>query len=229
MTASSGARCTAPDAGRPGGVVHRRYGRDDLPTVQDLLAEVYAEVYADELANPFTSIDRFVERLGGHAVGPRWEVVVGYERIHDGGVDRRAVEPSGGHRPGAPVGFAYGCTVRADSSWWNGVQPLDGPDRVELTPEFTAETGDRTLALFELMVRRPWRGIGAARRIHDELLRGRPEQRVALSVNADHPRVRALYERWGYRAVGVRRPFADGPLLVRMVGPVDPGPSRPAG
>jgi hypothetical protein len=61
------------------------------------------------------------------------------------------------------------------------------------------------------------RGTGAARQIHDELLRGRPEERVTLLVERDHPKVRALYEAWGYEWFGELLPFPDAPLYDAMV------------
>ncbi|WP_367137714.1 MULTISPECIES: hypothetical protein [Streptomyces] len=67
------------------------------------------------------------------------------------------------------------------------------------------------------MVRRPWRGTGTAQRIHEELLSGRPEQRVTLLVDPAHPKVKALYERWGYRYIGDQRPFPDAPVYATMV------------
>ncbi|MFE9440982.1 GNAT family N-acetyltransferase [Streptomyces sp. NPDC006602] len=82
---------------------------------------------------------------------------------------------------------------------------------------FTAETGHRTFALSELMVRAPWRGRGSARRIHDALLASRREQRAALLVHKDHIKVRALYEAWGYETVGEVVPFDGSPQLCAMV------------
>jgi len=67
------------------------------------------------------------------------------------------------------------------------------------------------------MVRRPWRGTGAAKAIHDELLSGRDEERVTLLVHKEHGKVRALYERWGYRTVGETVPFEGAPELCAMV------------
>ncbi|MEV5309148.1 hypothetical protein [Streptomyces sp. NPDC052610] len=83
--------------------------------------------------------------------------------------------------------------------------------------EATAETGTRTFALSELMVVEKIRGTGAAKLIHDELLRGRPEDRVTLLVERDHPRVRALYEAWGYEWFGEVLPFSDAPLYDAMM------------
>ncbi|GAA0470754.1 hypothetical protein GCM10009544_36040 [Streptomyces stramineus] len=90
--------------------------------------------------------------------------------------------------------------------------PLPAPD--------IAENGRRTLALFELMVRKPWRGTGSARRIHEELLAGRSEDRVTLLVEPTHPKVKALYERWGYEYVGDQQPFPDAPIYSTMLRPL---------
>lgn len=169
----------------------RHYDAARHGQVRDLLIDVYAEVYADRLADPFFSVDRFAQRLAGHVGAPNWAAVVGY---------------SGDE----PVGYAYGATRPASSTAWHGVQPP--PD-----PEMARETGDRTFFLFELMVRAPWRKTGTAALIHEELLRGRPEERVCLTVEHDHPKVRARYERWGYRRVGSVHPFPDSPLFDVML------------
>ncbi|ARZ67960.1 hypothetical protein SMD11_2309 [Streptomyces albireticuli] len=86
-----------------------------------------------------------------------------------------------------------------------------------LPEEDRAEDGARTLALFELMVRHPWRGTGVAQRIHEELLTGRPEERVTLLVEPTHVKVKALYERWGYEDIGDQRPFPDAPVYATML------------
>lgn len=165
--------------------------------VRGLIVTVYAEVYADRLDDPFFAVDRFTDRLDGHVRAPDWEAVVGYAGDE-------------------PVGYAYGATRPAGSRAWHGVQPT--PD-----PELARETGDRTFFLFELMVRTPWRKTGAAATLHEELLRHRHEERASLTVEHDHPKVRALYERWGYQCVGCVRPFPDSPLSdVMLRAPLSP-------
>lgn len=177
----------------------RRYDATQLAQVRDLLIDVYAEVYADRLADPFFTVDRFAERLAGQVRAPNWEAVIGYAGDE-------------------PVGYAYGATRPAGSLAWHGVTPT--PD-----PELARETGNRTFFLFELMVRVPWRGTGSAATIHEELLRQRQEERASLTVEHDHPKVRALYERWGYRCVGSVRPFSDSPLFDMMLrAPINPTP-----
>lgn len=169
----------------------RRYGRDDLDSIRQVLTDVYAEVYADRIADPFFSIERFEDRLEGHVSRDPWEVVIGWDA-------------------GEPVGYAYGSPLPPGSRWWEGM--------LEPLPEdLTTEDGHRTMALFELMVRRPWRKTGTAHRIHEELLAGRREERATLLVEPTHPKVKALYEAWGYRNVGDQRPFPDAPLYATML------------
>ena len=174
-----------------------RYGLESFAEIRPTLVALYAEVYADQLADPFFSVERFEQRLEGYASRPGWEAVVAY----DGG---------------EAAGYAFASTLPAGSAWWAGM--------LEPLPEgYAAEDGKRTLALFELMVRQPWRGTGLAHRIHEELLAGRPEERVTLLVEPTHPKVKALYECWGYSNVGDQQPFPDAPVYATMVRPLRSG------
>lgn len=56
----------------------------------------------------------------------------------------------------------------------------------EPEPGFTTETGNRTFAFSELMVRKLWAGRGIAHALHDELLRTRPETRATLLALPDN-------------------------------------------
>ena len=86
-------------------------------------------------------------------------------------------------------------------------------------PRDTDEDGTRTLALNEIVVRRAWRGTGVAHQMHEDLLKGRSEQRVTLLVNpkAGDGKVQAVYERWGYEKIGEQQPFADSPVFAAMM------------
>ncbi|MES4906361.1 MULTISPECIES: GNAT family N-acetyltransferase [unclassified Streptomyces] len=169
----------------------RRYGREDLNAIGQTLTDVYAEVYADRISDPFFSIERFEERLEGHVSRDPWEVVIGWDGDE-------------------PVGYAYGTPLPPRSRWWAGMlEPL--PE------EMTREDGTRTMALCELMVRSPWRKTGTAHRIHEELLSGRAEERVTLLVEPTHPKVKALYESWGYENIGDQQPFPDAPVYATML------------
>jgi len=99
------------------------------------------------------------------------------------------------------VGFAFGYSLAAATSWWNGLEPAPSRD-------FSAETGTRTFALSEIEVRRAWQGTGVGRALHDALLADRPEQRATLATGPDAP-VQAVYERWAWEKVG-RVPGSSG-------------------
>ncbi|UIX33460.1 GNAT family N-acetyltransferase [Streptomyces sp. GQFP] len=165
------------------------YQREHLQLIRSMLVDVYAEVYSRDAADPFHSVQRFEERLSGHAAGSSWACVAG-------NID------------GEPVGYAYG---RLDSvrEWHEILDPVD--------PAVRAYGEEGTFGLCEIMVRGPWRGQGIARGIHDELMGRRPEQRASLLVDSEHPKVRALYESWGYRKAGQMQPFEDSPRYDAMV------------
>ena len=171
------------------------YQRGRLEEIWPTLIDVYAEVYAKEITeDPFFSIERFEDRLQGHTSAPHWEAVVG-------------------EADGQVVGYAYGYTLRAGKSWWTAL-------RTPVDDSLTEETGSRTFGLAEIMVKVPWRKTGTARTIHDELISHRTEERAALLVERAHPRVRALYERWGYQWFGEILPFPDAPLYDAMIKPL---------
>jgi GNAT superfamily N-acetyltransferase len=172
-------------------LVLRRVQQAQLDEVRPVLLDVFAEVYADRQGDPFFSVERFDQRLTGHAGRNSWEAVIGYDK-------------------GAPVGYAYAAALQPGARWWmHQLEPL---------PEgFTEETGSRTLALFEVIVREPMRGGGVAHRIHEELLSGRPEERVTLLVDPRKAEVMSMYETWGYENIGPQKPFPDSPLYATMV------------
>lgn len=109
-----------------------------------------------------------------------------------------------GYDSGEPVGFAYGAPATHGREWWREhiKHPVDE---------------DSTFSVSELMVRHRWRKTGTAERLHAALLSDRPEALAVLLVDPDHPKVQALYERWGYRKVGNRQPFPDSPKYAVML------------
>lgn len=167
------------------------YVRDDLEGIRSTLLDVYAEIYSAEIASdPFFSLDSFAERLKGHTAAPGWECVMG-EIAND------------------IVGYAYGFTLRP-GSWW-------GDLTTPVAEEDIQESGTRTFGLAEIMVREAWRKKGISRLIHESLVSARTEERTALLVERAHPKVRHLYEQWGYRFLGVLQPFPNSPQYDAMI------------
>ncbi|MFD4635493.1 GNAT family N-acetyltransferase [Streptomyces sp. NPDC058284] len=178
-------------------IVIRHYDHRDAAELRPLLLQVYAEVYAKAAENdPFASVDRFAEGLDGWSQRPGWSCVIGYTG------------------DGQAVGYAYGAPLPKDARWWRGLL-------TEVPADVVAETGTRTYALSELMVRESWRKTGTARRLHDALLDTRTEERATLLVDQSHPKVHALYESWGWQTLGDLRPrIADAPLFHAMLLPL---------
>ncbi|MGK5544980.1 GNAT family N-acetyltransferase [Streptomyces sp. URMC 127] len=171
----------------------------DVDEVRQTILDLHVEVRGDFglLDRPFNSVERFDERLLAYAQRPGWETVV-------------ARTPGG-----ELVGFCFGTPLGADTRWWASmINPL--PDG------YTTETGTRTLAFQEICVRKPWRGHGVARRLHDKLLAGHPEERVTLLVNpaAGDGKLKAVYESWGYEEIGRQQPFEDSPQFAVMMRPL---------
>lgn len=170
--------------------VELRHHTDLTAQVRQDLLDVYADVRAPLLHLVNYRVEAFAERLDRHAGEPGFELVLGYEGE-------------------VPVGYAYGNTIDAGDRYWQRMaEPL--PDGYTDTP---------VLAIKEIGVRTPWRGTGTARRIHDELLARRTEDRVTLMVNplAGDGKVQAVYESWGYQAVNSQQPTPDSPRLAAMV------------
>lgn len=168
------------------------YGHQDAATIRELLLDVHDEVYEGS-ADPLAGRDAFAKFVDHWSANNAFACAIAYDQ-------------------GQPVGYAYGAPLSPSTTWWAKVTP-------PLPEDFTAETGSRTFALSELMVRERWRGTGASRRIHDALLTPRHEQRATLLVHKEHTKVRALYESWGYETIGEVVPFEGAPELCVMVLP----------
>jgi GNAT superfamily N-acetyltransferase len=169
----------------------RRFDHESVRPQESVLLDVYREVYADKLTDPFNTVEEFSQRLHGYAARPGFSAVIGYVG-------------------GDAVGLAFGYLLPVDARWWRGLKSVV-PDG------FTTETGSRTFALNEIMVRAPWRRRGVARALHEELLRTCGAERATLLVEPGNP-ARAAYASWGYRTVGQLQPMiADAPVFEAMV------------
>jgi hypothetical protein len=63
------------------------------------------------------------------------------------------------------------------------------------------------------MVRQRWTGQGIAHALHDELLRGRAEQRATLLVDPVNETAYRAYVKWGWRKASQLRPGWPGAPL----------------
>ncbi|MER7273495.1 GNAT family N-acetyltransferase [Dactylosporangium sp. NPDC000244] len=161
-----------------------------VPAMRTDLIEVHTDARAELLDQPFYSADRFWERFENYITAPDFHLVVG----HIGDVI---------------VGYTFGSPLPADTKWWQHLQGSDDPD-------LTRETGQRTFAFREILVRKQFQRRGIAHRLHDALLRGRTEERAALLVRSDNP-AGELYRRWGWRQIGFLQPYPDSPRFEAMI------------
>jgi hypothetical protein len=170
----------------------------DLGRIRETILDIHVEVRHRDfgLTGPFHTRERFDERLTNYASRPGWSAVLAYEEEQ-------------------PVGFAFGTTLGADTKWWNSM-------KAPLPDDITREDGRRTVALNEIVVRRPWRGRSVAWQLHEAWLHNRTEERVTLLANpqAGNGAVQARYEAWQYRTVGLQQPFPDSPVFAVMLRPV---------
>jgi ribosomal protein S18 acetylase RimI-like enzyme len=68
-------------------------------------------------------------------------------------------------------------------------------------------------AVCEIMVAPAFQRRGIAKRLHDELLRHRPEHRADLYVRKNNTNAQAAYRKWGWTKVGEVQPSPDSPVL----------------
>ncbi|MFI1013395.1 GNAT family N-acetyltransferase [Streptomyces sp. NPDC020965] len=174
---------------------------DHLPAIRRTILDIHAEVRHRDfgLTGPFYAVERFDERLTAYASRPGWTAVIG-------------------HEDGEPVGFCFGVPLAGNTKWWSAMTEPQAED-------FVREDGRRTVALNEIVVRKPWRGSGVAWQLHQAWLSQRNEERVTLLVNpaAGGGAVQAVYEAWGYRKIGDQQPFPDSPVFASMMRPVRQG------
>jgi GNAT superfamily N-acetyltransferase len=168
------------------------HGAEQAALLRDELIDVHLDARADLADQPFYSGARFGERLDNYLTSPGFDLATAY-------IDQSL------------IGYAFGGTLPANTRWWQGAEVTD--------PDVTRETGTRTFAFREILVRRAHQHCGHAHRLHDALLAARPEQRATLLVRSDNP-ARLLYLRWGWQRVGHIQPFPDSPRFEAMTIPL---------
>jgi GNAT superfamily N-acetyltransferase len=160
----------------------------------DEILPLYEEIYAEP---PYQEGPRevadFLDRFHKEQHIPGFRLVIARDGTH-------------------AVGFAFGFRLSSDTTWWDGL--------LEPRPkEFTHETGERTFAVIELAVRKPWRRRGIAARLHTELLDGTQVERATLTMRPEPEAAPAqsAYAAWGYVKVGQSQPWDEAPAYDSMV------------
>lgn len=158
----------------------------------DEVTRLYVATHEDLADNRFYSAEESLERFQGYVQRDRFELLIA---VGDG----------------AWVGQSWGFALGPNTGWWRGLT-------TEVPDEFTDERdGRRTFAFSELMVHPDHRGQGIARRLHDELLANRIEERATLLVRESNTRARGAYERWGWRKAAQLQPYPHAPVMDVMM------------
>jgi ribosomal protein S18 acetylase RimI-like enzyme len=160
-------------------VTYVRVNAADAASLMDQLCDVYADAYG-EVPGEDTKVktDAFRDRATGALSARNYELVTA-----------QAAD-------GEMVGFVFGYSLRQERDWFAGLEPAPEPG-------FTDERGgERTVVLAEIEVRKAWQGKGIGRRLHDEFLSGRREERATLTANPVATATHALYEGRGWGRVG---------------------------
>ncbi|MFF0114020.1 GNAT family N-acetyltransferase [Streptomyces prasinus] len=177
------------------GETYERYEGQEGARRLDAFLPAYEEVYAEP---PYREgpddVTDFVEHYGTQVLRPGFRLVLAREGEE-------------------VVGFTYGYRLALDTGWWQNVQGSRLPD------DFMREDGRRTFVIIELAVRKAWRRHGIAATLHTKLLEGLDVERVTLTVRPEPEAAPAqsAYAAWGYRKVGVSRPWDEAPLYACMV------------
>jgi hypothetical protein len=157
---------------------------------RDLVEKIYRGSYSDDQQqDPFSAGGRWMQRFDAYTAERGFSLVMAFTL------------------DGEPAGQAWGWPLHADTTWWDGLE-------AEPEPGFSREDGTRTFAVSEVMVCGGFTGRGAAHALHDELLRGRAEERGTLLVRPTNTFAYRAYTSWGWRQVARLRPgWPDAPLF----------------
>ncbi|MFJ6568003.1 GNAT family N-acetyltransferase [Streptomyces sp. NPDC091292] len=185
------------DTGASTDVVLRIHGPGSVPSMLDLIADIWADAHPELVDHPGAaagdlSLPALHRQITGHLQHPGFTLVVAY-------VD------------GTAVGFGYAFPCSAD--YWFG------PDLVEKIPP--GARVERLMGLCELAVRPPWQSQGIGSRLHTELLRAVAPQWSSLLALPSNHRGQDLYAKLGYKYAGPYRNSPDGPEFDLLLCQVD--------
>lgn len=169
------------------------YDAGQTKSVAEDLAELFVEVFdtPERAGDPFFGREKFLGRLDGYTLRPRYGVAVA-------------------RLDGAMIGYMSGHALAPETGWWSNVAPQPSED-------FARETGARTFAINELAVRERHRRRGVGNQLIGELLSTRQEERATFCTEKHNTLLQALAGRGGWTCVGEQRPYPDAPVLLTYV------------
>jgi len=124
-------------------------------------------------------------------------------RLLDGQANQPGFAIATARANGELIGYMFGCPLPVVNLWWGSVQET-------LSADLIRETGSRTFALLEGIVRRDWRGRKIASALYAKLLEGRHEERITLMVRPENESAYAIWKHYGYQKIGTADPAGDG-------------------
>ena len=162
----------------------RHTGPEETLALRDQILPVYASSHADQMHDPWFSLAEFWKRL-----------VEIYAKTRDFDLVTAWFDD-------IVVGYAFGSPRDNEDLW---------PDIHNAFPDMEPHGPVYIFREFAVSPTFQRQHVGA--KIHDELLRGRPEQVAHLLVRPDNVAAQAAYARWGWKMIGKIRPFDDSPTF----------------
>jgi GNAT superfamily N-acetyltransferase len=181
-----------------GSLILRHHDAQESLTMRELLVPIYTATHAHLLPHePFNAPEAWWGRLADiYAKTRDFDLVTGWE----------------GNQL---AGYAFGSPNDNTKLW---------PEIRRVLPHL--EPSGPVYIFREFAVRPDLQRRGYGGRIHDELLRGRPERVAGLLLRKDNDAARAAYRSWGWVPAGEVKPFAHSPTFDAMA--LELTPSAPS-
>jgi GNAT superfamily N-acetyltransferase len=167
------------------------YGPEEALSLREPVLDVYLASHHDQQHNPWFGPDQFWRRL-----------VEIYAPSRDFGLVAAWLGET-------MAGYAFGSPKDNSADIWEMVR--------QTLPETGIPQEPVPIYFFrEFAVHPAQQGKGYGRKLHDALLKTRPEPLAHLLVRSDNP-AKTSYLHWGWHVVGKVQPFEDAPALDAMV------------
>ena len=167
------------------------YGPEETLSLREPIQGAYLASHRDQQHDPWYSPEQFWRRL-----------VELYAPSRDFGLVAAWLGET-------MVGYAFGSPKDNSTDVWEMVR--------KTLPEVTILDNQVPIYFFrEFAVHPGYQGQGYGHKLHDALLKNRPEPLAHLLVRTDNP-AKASYLHWGWHVVGKVQPFQDSPNMEAMV------------
>ena len=133
-----------------------------------------------------------------------------WERLVELYLPGRDFELVAGRIAGVVVGYAFGSPRDQHGAIWDDLRST--------YPAWGLSAEPVPMYMFREFATHPdhqRKGIG--RRVHDALLRRRPEPVAELLVRKDNIPAQAAYRSWGWAQLGEKQPVPDSPMFDRLI------------